>query len=170
MPGSVEAPKGAHEDLIVLNNKVRLKRLHKDAEYPVLSSVEAAGFDISACLMSETGRPSKKLVSARTTVSIPTGWAIRPPDGYCTLVLSRSGMAAGTPSLFVANSPGLIDPDYTGEISILIYNGGFSAAYIEHGHRIAQLVFIRRNEFSFIEVTELPSTDRGSSGFGSTGR
>jgi deoxyuridine 5'-triphosphate nucleotidohydrolase len=148
---------------------IQLKRLHPEAILPFRGSFEAAGLDISACLISETGRPSKRLVSSQQTISIPTGWSLRPPDGFCTLVLSRSGLAASNPPLFVANSPGLIDPDYTGEIKILLFNGGFNAAYIEHGQRIAQLIFIRRHEFPFIEVESLPETVRGPKGFGSTG-
>ena len=101
---------------------------------------------------------------------IPTGWSIRPPDGFVTLILSRSGLAAANPCLFVANSPGLIDPDFTGEIQILLFNGGFNAAYIEHGQRIAQLIFIRQERFPFSEVETLPQTDRGEKGFGSSGR
>jgi dUTP pyrophosphatase len=175
MPGEIEERRDQYGRLLVsepvdLTKHIRLKRLHPAAEYPLLSSPGAAGFDIAACLMSETGRPSKRLVSSQQTVSIPTGWAIRPPDGFCTLVLSRSGMAASNPPLFVANSPGLIDPNYTGEIQILLFNGGFNAAYVEHGQRIAQLIFIRREEFPFTEVEDLPPTSRGTHGFGSTGR
>lgn len=149
---------------------IQLKRLHPEASLPFRATSESAGWDFAACLISESHRPIKRLISARTTVSIPTGWAICPPLGFMSLVLSRSGMAGESPPLFVANSPGLIDPDYTGEIKILLYNGGFNAAYVEHGQRIAQIIFVECHRFPFIEVTSLPESERGESGFGSSGR
>lgn len=148
---------------------IQLKRLHSEASLPFRATSESVGWDLSACLISETGRPSTRLVSAKTTIPIPTGWALTPPKGFAALVLSRSGMAAGTPPLFVANSPGLIDPDYTGEIFILLYNGGFNAEYIKHGQRIAQLILFPHYSFPFIEVESLPASERGDRGFGSSG-
>lgn len=148
---------------------ILLKRLHSEAALPFRATPESAGWDLSACLISETGRPSTRLVSSRTTVSIPTGWALTPPKGFLTLVLSRSGMAAATPTIFVANSPGLIDPDYTGEISILLFNGGHNAEYIKHGQRIAQILIIPHHSFPFTETSSLPLSERGDRGFGSSG-
>ena len=151
-------------------SSIQLKRLHPEATLPFRATPESIGWDLSACLISETGRPSKRLISARTVVKIPTGWAITPPKGFHTLVLSRSGLASENPPLFISNSPGLIDPDYTGEIFILIYNGGFNAAYIEHGQRIAQILILRNHSFPITEVETLPPSERGDRGFGSTGR
>ncbi len=178
MPGEIEQ-RDEFNRLLVYDNantvkvplppSILLKRLHPEASLPFRATPDSAGWDLSACLISETGRPIKRLLSARTTISIPTGWALTPPRGFMTLILSRSGMAAATPSLFVANSPGLIDPDYTGPINILLYNGGFNAAYVEHGQRIAQIIFIQHYSFPFTEVEALPSSERGERGFGSSG-
>lgn len=153
----------------LLRPSIQLKRLHPEAALPFRATSDSAGWDLSACLISETGRPITRLISSRTTVSIPTGWALTPPKGFLTLILSRSGMAAATPTLFVANSPGLIDPDYTGEIAILLFNGGFNAEYIKHGQRIAQILILPYHSFPFTEVEALPLSERGDRGFGSSG-
>ena len=100
---------------------------------------------------------------------IPTGLVVIAPPGFYIEVFSRSGFAKD--SIMVANAPGLIDPDYIGEIKVLLYNGGHSSIYIEHGMRIAQLVVKRLDLISYDveEITSLPRTLRGDSGFGSTG-
>lgn len=142
-------------------------RLHPAAKPPIRALPESAAFDVHALLLSETERPIKRMVSTRTTVLIPTGIAVRAPVGHIILVCSRSGYA--TKSVFVANSPGVIDPDYTGEVKVLLYNGGFEPYYVEHEHRIAQLLILPLPSVGAREVKKFPSTVRGTRGFGSTG-
>lgn len=123
------------------------------------------------------------MIPAKATRAIPTGLIISSPGivgtvhdymavHYNALVCSRSGMAREK-SIFVTNSPGVIDPDYRGEVLVLLYNGGHEAQYIEHNDRIAQIILIpipvpRIEESSFNLGDE--ATTRGASGFGSTGR
>jgi dUTP pyrophosphatase len=71
--------------------------------------------------------------------------------------------------VFVANAPGIVDPDYTGEIRIILFNGGIEPFFIKHGDRIAQLLVVPFAAPSVVEIEGLPETPRGERGFGSTG-
>lgn len=155
----VEAPPRAGE--------LQVLRLHPEAKMPIRALPQAAGLDIHAYKLTESGRPAKYVLPPRFTVSVSTGIALRPPPGHCLLCLSRSGLAQR--SVFVANAPGLIDPDYTGEILVLLYNGGVEVQWIEHGQRIAQILVAPLCRAVLSEVSHFPSTDRGDKGFGSTG-
>ena len=129
---------------------------------------DAAGWDIHAFILTESGRPSKKMVSEKNTIRIPTGLVLRPPAGYYLQICSRSGLASS--SVFVANAPGIIDPDYTGELQVLLFNGGYKYHMVEHGHRIAQVVMAPLVPTMLREVAKAPqSSGRGAAGFGSTG-
>ena len=79
----------------------------------------------------------------------------------------RSGL--GKYSISVTNSPGLIDPNYRGELMVLVYNGSYVNYWIEHGQRIAQLIIMPIVRINIVEVPQLSETDRGAKGFGSTG-
>lgn len=138
------------------------------AKMPHRANELAIGYDVFAFILTESGRPSKKAIGRTETAMIPTGLVLRPPEGYYVQVHSRSGLAAK--SIFVANGPGIIDPDYTGELFILLHNSGFETHWIEHEHRIAQLVLTPISQAYFQEIAALPHSDgRGSAGFGSTG-
>lgn len=124
-----------------------IKKLHPEAIIPTKLTSRSAGLDLYAHLLTEQGRPNTAIVPPRTTRPIPTGIGALVPSAnihetpqlsYYAQVVSRPGMAGK--SLFVANSPGLIDPDYTGEIVVLLYNGSNEAHYVKHGDRIAQLI------------------------------
>lgn len=73
-------------------------------------------------------------------------------------------------TLIVLNAPGIIDPDYRGEIMVLLYNGGHQSQYVEHGDRVGQMILLPFQPFGLQEITELEATERGDKGFGSTGR
>ena len=100
---------------------------------------------------------------------VPTGIALAIPPGYAGFVLPRSGLAFrhGVTQL---NAPGLIDAGYRGEVKVLLVNHDRAAAAIARGDRIAQLVVQRVEPAELIEVDELPPSDRGAGGFGSSGR
>lgn len=147
--------------------RLGFKRERVEATLPKTYSDQAAGYDIYACLISDEGRPNKMLIPPNTTRNVPTGLLIEPPNGHAVLVLSRSGLASK--SIFVANAPGLVDPDYRGELRVLLHNGGHESVYIEHGQRIAQLLLIPLVPLEIVELQELSSTSRGENGFGSTG-
>ncbi len=101
---------------------------------------------------------------------VGTGFAVAIPDGWCGLVLPRSGLALDH-GLTVLNSPGLIDAGYRGELQVVLVNLGDEAVAIERGRRIAQLLVIPVPDVAVDEVDELPPAvdDRGERGFGSSG-
>jgi dUTP pyrophosphatase len=143
--------------------RVLIKKLRADAIVPRYMTAHAAGLDLSAAL----DRPIDIAVGQRT--AIPTGLAIKLPDGYEAQVRPRSGLARDH-GVTLVNSPGTIDSDYTGEIVVLVINHGDRAVRIEPGQRIAQLVVAPVVQAELDEVSELPATARGAGGFGSTGR
>lgn len=144
------------------------ERLHRDAVLPQRALPNDAGLDLSACIISESGRPLTWTIPPGITRRIPTGLRIKPPPGVAVLVLSRSGMAER--SLFVANAPGLIDPEYRGEVCVLLYNGSKEPEYIKHGDRIAQIILHQVIPVSITEASINPrETLRGDLGFGSSG-
>ena len=99
---------------------------------------------------------------------IHTGIAIAIPEGLVGLNFARSGMAAKR-GLAPANKVGVIDSDYRGEVMVALHNHGKEPQTVEHGDRVAQMVFVPYYAADFVEVDELDSTVRGEGGFGSTG-
>jgi len=143
--------------------RVLIKKLRPDAIVPRYMTAHAAGLDLSAAL----DAPIELRPGQRT--AIPTGLAIKLPDGYEAQVRPRSGLAREH-GVTLVNSPGTIDADYTGPLVILVINHGEHAVRIEPGQRIAQLVVAPVVQAELAEVDELPATVRGAGGFGSTGR
>lgn len=146
----------------------RFMRAVDGALLPMRSTEGAVGYDLFAYAISETGRSNKIVVPPRDTRLIRCGVCIELPPGLWAGVYSRSGLAKK--SLFVANAPGVIDPDYRGEIGVLLYNGGYESYYVQHEDRIAQLVFHEVVHPIIVEAQALSPTERGASGYGSTGR
>lgn len=103
------------------------------------------------------------------TVVIPTGLCMEIPEGYEGQIRSRSGLAANH-NLFVLNSPGVIDSDFRGELKVILTNLSDKEYKVLKGDRIAQITFFQFEKVEFETVQELLPTDRGSGGFGSTGR
>ena len=99
----------------------------------------------------------------------PTGLAVGIPPGWAGLVLPRSGHADRL-GVGLVNSPGLIDSGYRGEIAVILINHGTDTAHFARGDRIAQLSIVPAPTIDWIEVDDLDDTERGASGFGSTGR
>ena len=151
-----------------MKTSLKFKYAHDAARPPTRSFDTAAGFDVYALVVDEHGRGMRRILSPHNTLAIRTGILIEPPPQHTVLVCSRSGMAKN--AIFVTNSPGVIDPDYRGEIIVLLHNGGLSSHYVQHGDRIAQLLVLPFPEIELCEVDELSSTERGAQGFGSTGR
>lgn len=143
--------------------RVLVKRLRPDAIVPRYMTAHAAGLDLSAAL----DEPVDLAVGERA--AIPTGLAIKLPEGYEAQVRPRSGLAREH-GVTLVNSPGTIDADYTGPIIVLVINHGAQPVRIEPGQRIAQLVIAPVVQAELSEVEELPATARGAGGFGSTGR
>ncbi len=146
-------------------DELLLLRLDPRAIRPRRMTALAAGLDLSACLPDD--RPIVLEVGGRAR--IPTGWALALAEGYEGQVRPRSGLAAKH-GVTVLNAPGTIDADYRGELQVLLVNLGSEPFVIAHGERIAQLVVAKVAMVEAQEVDELPPAERGTGGFGSTGR
>jgi dUTP pyrophosphatase len=137
------------------------QRLDPDASLPEATHPGDAGLDLRA--------NADFVVAPGERVMIPTGVALAIPDGHAGLVLPRSGLASKH-GLTLANAPGLIDAGYRGEVIVAAVNLDRSELVsIAKGDRIAQLVIIAIPSVDPTWVTELPGSQRGTGGFGSTG-
>ncbi len=143
--------------------KIEIKKTRPGATLPRYSSDLAAGADLYACLEQEVR------ILPGETVLIPTGIAAAIPAGYAGFVFARSGLSVKM-GLAPANKVGVIDADYRGEILVALYNQSGQVRTVKDGERIAQLVIEKVETPVFEEVDELPSTERGAGGFGSTGK
>ena len=140
---------------------MRIKRLDKSVQIPSYAYEGDAGLDLRA--------NDDMIIEPHCRVLVPTGLAIALPEGYAGFVQPRSGMALKL-GLSIANTPGLIDSHYRGELKIICINlDPKEAIHIERGERIAQLVIQRVPIVDLVEVDELDETDRGTGGFGSSG-
>lgn len=128
---------------------------------PTYATEHAAGLDVTAAeeLVLEPGQRH----------AVATGFAIAIPDGFEVQVRPRSGLALKH-GITCLNTPGTIDSDYRGEVRVILANLGTEPFAVRRGERIAQLVPAPVVRASFVEVAELQQTERGSGGFGSTGR
>jgi dUTP pyrophosphatase len=137
-----------------------IRRLRADAVLPARAYAGDAGLDLSACERIELGPGERALV--------PTGLAVAIPDGYAGFVQPRSGLAAKH-GISIVNTPGLVDSGYRGELKVALLNTDRREAFVVlPGMRIAQLVIVPVPEVDPIEVDELPESERGVRGFGST--
>ena len=144
--------------------EIKIKKLHDDSKIPTRGSEYAAGYDLYAYIEDNGIFEIKPF----ETALIGTGVAITPPDGTFGAIFARSGLATKS-GLAPANKVGVCDIDYTGEYKVALHNHSDKTAYVHHGDRIAQLVFIPYVVGDFVEVENLNKTKRGSGGFGSTG-
>ena len=129
---------------------------------PDYATPQSAGMDLLAATEAETA------VVPGERVIVPTGIAIALPEGFEAQVRPRSGLAAKH-GLTVLNSPGTVDADYRGEIKVILANTSTESFLIERGMRIAQLVIAPVVRADWVEVEQLPQSERSDGGFGSTG-
>ena len=134
-------------------------------ELPRQQSAGAAGVDLLAAL----GVSEVVTVSPGARAIVPCGFAMALPQGYEAQVRPRSGLAAKH-GVTVLNAPGTIDADYRGEVKVILVNHGSDPFEIRRGDRIAQMVVAPVSAVTFSERETLDDTERGSGGFGSTGR
>jgi dUTP pyrophosphatase len=132
---------------------------------PAYQSSHAAGLDLLAAVPED----SPLILAPGAHALVPTGLTIALPPGYEAQVRPRSGLAAKH-GVTVLNSPGTIDADYRGEIGVLLINHGAGPFSIRRGERIAQMVIAAVVRAELIPAGSLSATERGSGGFGSTGR
>lgn len=138
---------------------LKVLRLKDDAKLPVYATGGSAGLDLFSNEDVELNPGEIKAVG--------TGISVEIPKGYEGQIRPRSGLALK--GITVANSPGTIDPDYRGEVKVILLNLSKEKFKVEKGMRIAQLVITRYEKVKIKEVRRLSSTERGERGFGSTG-
>jgi len=145
--------------------EVKIRRLpgNTDVPLPAYQSQDAVGMDLHAAVAEPV------TVAPGAVAGIPCGFAMALPPGYEAQVRPRSGLAAKH-AISLANPPGTIDPDYRGEVKVLLINHGKEPFVVTRGMRIAQMVVMPVPRVSWAEVSELPATARGEGGFGHTGR
>lgn len=144
--------------------KVQFMKVREGAKVPERGSKYAAGYDLSACIPDL----ERVIIHPGETVKIPSGLAVKIPDGYFGGIYARSGLSTKQ-GLRPANCTGIIDSDYRGEIIVALHNDSNEIRVIEHGQRIAQLVIQPYLNVEFEEVDKLEETERGDGGFGSSG-
>lgn len=144
---------------------VNVKMVRDGALMPRYETPGSAGVDLHACL----GADEEIMLTPGQVAKVPTGLALELPDsGMVALVMARSGLAAKH-RLDLANGVGVIDSDYRGELQVLVRNLGELPFKIQHGDRIAQMLFMPVIQARLQRTGELSETERGSGGFGSTG-
>lgn len=138
-----------------------VQRVRPDARLPSRAYPGDAGLDLTTCERVELAPGQRAVVS--------TGIAVAIPEGCAGFVQPRSGLAARH-GIALVNGPGLIDAGYRGELRVVLLNTDREATFVaEPGDRIAQLVVLRLPEVELVEVDELPGSERGAGGFGSSG-
>lgn len=138
--------------------KLAVKKLSPDAILPKRSSALAVGYDLHAACDSVITKHNKALIK--------TNLAIKIPDGHYGRMAPRSGLAS---KHFIDVGAGVIDPDYRGEVFVLLFNHNDQDFYVKAGDRIAQLIIEKCSLPLVEEVNELDQTERGEGAFGSTG-
>ena len=137
-----------------------IQKLRDNAVVPLRAYAGDAGLDLSSCERVELAPGARALV--------PTGLAVAIPEGYAGYVQPRSGLAAKH-GISMVNTPGLIDAGYRGELLVLLLNTDRDESFVvEPGMRIAQLVVLEVPAVDPVEVDELPESERGVRGFGSS--
>ena len=163
--------------------KIKAKRLSDTAKLPTYGSEKAACCDlycdlrVDKCIdlnpanvdfkhMEYSGDCFDRVhIAPHETIKLPTGWAFQPPEGYMLQILQRSGLA----SKGLIPLGGILDEDYTGEVIVIMLNTTDKYLSINNGDRIAQMAIRPYYQGEFELVDELDETERGVSGFGSTG-
>ncbi len=143
---------------------VNVKIINKsDLPLPEYQTTLSAGMDIHAFLEASVClNPGERQL-------IPTGLCLEIPPGFEIQIRPRSGLALKN-GITVLNSPGTVDADYRGEIKVLLINHGEAPFTINKGDRIAQMILAKHETISWVESQELNTTERGTGGYGSSGK
>ena len=140
--------------------EVPIRRLRPDAIVPEHAYAGDAGVDLASC--------ERVALAPGERAVVGTGLAVAIPDGFAGFVQPRSGLAARH-GITIVNAPGLIDSGYRGEVHVVLLNTDPHEPFVvEPGMRIAQLVVLAVPELELVELDELPETERGVRGFGSS--
>lgn len=151
--------------------EVKVKKLHEEAKLPTYATPGAACFDIYATTGGHLGTDLHMGYGPCATIA--TGLSFEIPEGHVMLVYSRSGHAFKN-NVRLSNCVGVIDSDYRGELMVKLAHDAIGTCQemftVYPGDRVAQGMIIPVNQVTFVEVDDLSTTDRGSGGFGSTGK
>jgi dUTP pyrophosphatase len=140
--------------------ELSIQRLRSEAVVPTRAYAGDAGLDLASCERVELG-PGER-------ATVATGLAVAIPDGYAGFVQPRSGLASRH-GITIVNTPGLVDSGYRGELKVILLNTDAKEPFVvEPGMRIAQLVVMQVPGIDPVEVDELPESERGVRGFGSS--
>ena len=142
--------------------EIKVKKLFEDSKLPTRGSEYAAGYDLYAAI------DKTLVIGPHETQKVGTGLAFSLPDNTFAAIFARSGLATKE-GLRPANCVGVCDSDYRGEYIVALHNDSEEIRYVEPGERIAQMVLMPYIPMMFKEVESLDETERGESGFGSTG-
>ena len=115
------------------------------------------GWDIFSYLLTESGRETSRAIHQKGVTEVRTAIIVHPPPDYYFQVVSKTHLARR--GVFVANSPGLVDPTFQEELTIFLFNGSYQTEYIPHGHRIAQLILLPVPKFDFRERSGVSSPE-----------
>lgn len=144
--------------------ELNIKLLSPKAVLPKYATPGSAAMDLTACM------DDPVTIAPRQLVTIPTGIAIAlPSPDYVALIFARSGLGVKH-GISLSNGVGVIDSDYRGELKVGLTNLSDTPYTIQPGDRVAQLAILPVTQPTVIQVTELDATDRGTGGFGSTGK
>lgn len=148
-----------------MNTTLKIKKIDPalDNPLPAYATVNSAGMDVTSSSKNDI------IIEPMTTSAIPTNLIIEIPVGYEAQIRPRSGLALKY-NIGIINSPGTIDADYRGEVKILLTNFGKESFTVKFGERIAQMVINKVEQVTVEVVEELSDTERGSGGFGHTGK
>ncbi len=131
-------------------------------DLPTYATEMAVGMDLAAAVDEDV------VLEPGQRGLVPTGFEMAVPPGYEAQVRPRSGLAVNN-GIIIPNAPGTIDPDYRGEVKVILLNMGTEPFTIRRGMRVAQMVIVPAVQAAVRAVDELPPTDRGDGGFGHTG-
>lgn len=134
--------------------EIRVQKLDPRARLPELKDKDSVGWDIFALLLTESGRPTSRVIHQRAVTEVRTGLVAQPPPNFYIQIGSRLSLARR--GVFVANAPAMIPHNYKGELTIWLFNGSFETQYVAHEHRIAQLTL---QPIIPIGIRELPASE-----------
>ena len=142
---------------------LKIMKVSENATIPKRATEGSAGIDLCACIDEEI------VISPRDIVKIPTGIAVSVPNSYVSLLFARSGLSTKH-GIGLANSVGVVDSDYRGEVIVALINNDKEPYTITPNERIAQLCVMPVAILPIVEYESLDDTERGDGGFGSTGK
>ena len=140
--------------------KIKIKFTHPKAFSPTQATKGSAGWDIYS--------PDSHVILPSGSIMVRTGVSLGIPEGYYISIVPRSSM--GKRGIIIPNAPGTIDSDYTGEICVMLHNLTVFPVSVTEGDRIAQMILHKYQPLEFERVDAITETERGSGGFGSTGK